>query len=150
MLDEVLKSMLSALAIDDKLIKDRLLNPNQPLGSFGPRIDTCYLFGLISKRECRALHIVQKIRNAFAHKLANLSFEDTSMADSASAIIDVLRLKGPQEDEGRKLFQVGVRVLWTALVGKITLVTRAAKMPFDPSSAMTLHLTAGKFFDEKS
>jgi len=146
MLDEVLEIMLSALAIDDELLKKRLLNPNQPLGSFGPKIDACYLFGLISEREWKALRLVQKIRNAFAHKLANLSFEDSSMANRARAIINVLQLRGPQEDDARKVFQVGVSALWTSLMGKITLVTRAPKMPFDPSGAMIMHYNiAGRY-----
>lgn len=150
MLDEVLGILLSALAINKKLLEEHLLNPNRPLGGFGPKIDACYLFGLISEREWRSLHHIQKIRNAFAHKLVNLSFKDTSMIDNARAIIDLLQLKEPIEDDGRKIFLAGVSALWTALIGKITLVIRAAKMPFDPSSAMTMHYVSGKFSDRKS
>lgn len=143
MLDEVLGILLSALAIDEDLLSDRLLKPDRPLGSFGPRIDACYLFGLISEREWKALRQVKNIRNAFAHKLANLSFKDPSMRDRARNIIEELRLRGPEEVDGRRIFQGGVSALWSSLVGKISLVRRAARMPFDPSFAMTMHNAVG-------
>lgn len=143
-LDELLGKMLETLSIDNELLNKRLLNPNQPLGSFGPRIDACYLFGLISEREWRALRIVQKIRNAFAHELANLSFAISSMSDRANAISEALHLRGPQDNDGRKMFQIGVSALWSALMGKINLISRAARMPFDPSSAMLHRYMASK------
>ncbi len=136
MLDEVLGILLSALAIDEALLMDRLLRPDRPLGTFGGRIDACYLFGLISEREWRALRIVKDTGNAFAHKLENLSFRDGAMRDRARAVVRELHLRGPQEGDGRKLFQVAVGALWTSLVGKVSLVVRVARMPFEPTVPM--------------
>ncbi len=139
MLDEILVVLLSALAIDERLLTDRLLKPDRPLGSFGARIDACYLFGLISEREWRALRLVKDIRNAFAHRLANLSFKDTSMKDRTRGIFEALQISVPNEVDERKLFGSAINALWSPLVGKISLVRRVARMPHDPSFAMTMH-----------
>ena len=143
-LDELLATMLEALAINNELLKNRLLSPNQPLGSFGPRIDACYLFGLISEREWRGLRIIQRIRNSFAHELANLSFADASMSDRVNSIIEALQMQNPREENGRKIFEIGVSALWSALMGKVNLISRSARMPFDPSSSMLFRYTASK------
>lgn len=142
-LDELLSLMLSAFAIDEDLLLRRLLKPDRPLGSFGSRIDACYVFGLISEIEWKALRVIQRIRNAFAHRLANLSFADDSMSDRVHAFVDRLQLKGQLGEDSRILFQFGVSALWTSLIGKISLIKRAAKMPFDPSQLMIMHQAAG-------
>lgn len=139
MLDEALVILLSALAIDEELMMKRLLEPNRPLGSFSSRIDACYLFGLISEREWRALHIVRDIRNAFAHKLAKLSFKDIPMKDRARAVFQALQARVPDEEDGRKVFDAAIEALLASLVGKIGFVRRVARMPHDPSFEMSTH-----------
>lgn len=52
-----------------------------PLGTFSARIDTVYCLGLLGGDDYRDLHLIRKIRNAFAHKLVGLSFDVQSIAD---------------------------------------------------------------------
>jgi len=54
---------------------------NGPLGTFSARIDTSYCLGLLSKDESRDLHLTRKIRNDFAHKLVDMSFESQEIAN---------------------------------------------------------------------
>jgi len=50
------------------------------LGTFSARIDAAYCLGLLSKDENRDLHLIRKIRNDFAHKLIDMSFESQEIA----------------------------------------------------------------------
>jgi mannitol operon repressor len=150
MVDEMLSILLTTLSIDHKLIQERLLNPNRPLGSLGARIDACYLFGLISKDEWQALRVLQKTRNDFAHKLDNLSFKDTSIKKNIHLFLEAIHMpEQNQNDNGRMLFQAGVIKLWGSLVTKIHLTNRAGKMPSDPSIAMSLHYST-RYQNKKS
>lgn len=92
-LDEQLKDLLTAaFTVDSKGAE--LLDVNQPLGSFGPRIAISEAVGLITAPERRDLDLLRKIRNDFAHKLHGMSFADQRVASRCAAfecIDDFLR-----------------------------------------------------------
>jgi DNA-binding MltR family transcriptional regulator len=72
-------------------IAKSLLGRNQPLGSFGARIDTARAFGLINTQEYRALDSIRKIRNDCAHKGFKIKLNNKTLVDhirSISAYID--------------------------------------------------------------
>ena len=48
---------------------DELLDGDSPLGTFSSRINLTYRLGLIDAEFARALHLVRRIRNAFAHEI---------------------------------------------------------------------------------
>lgn len=51
------------------------------LSSFASKIDILYAMNLISNKSRRELHEIREIRNAFAHALPRLSFNDKEVAD---------------------------------------------------------------------
>jgi len=53
----------------------RILHPEGPLGSFGPKIDLVLLMGLISSEGHADLKLIKRIRNRFAHYLEVDNFE---------------------------------------------------------------------------
>jgi DNA-binding MltR family transcriptional regulator len=79
-LDEILATMIKAYIVDDKPNKDKeLFEGNGPLSTFSSRIDISFRFGLISRDEQSLLHLIRKIRNDFAHKLSEASFDNSTI-----------------------------------------------------------------------
>ncbi len=134
MLDKILELLIMAFCIDEEKASRRLLGPDRPLGTFAARIHFCYFFGLISEREWRALKIIKDIRNGFAHELGNLSFDDERMMGRARSVIQILQLRGGEQDSARGHFVAGTATLWSSLAGKLSLVRRSARMPFEPTA----------------
>lgn len=85
-LDAQLRDLLSKFLIDEKKDVDELLGseekPDRPLSSFGSRIRAAYCLGLISRMEYDDLKRIQKIRNKFAHKMRDYSFDESDIVKS--------------------------------------------------------------------
>ena len=74
-LDTLLEHILINFLADDSSEVQRLLAPEQPLGTYGSRVRVVYCLGLIGKIVRDDLRRVGKIRNRFAHDL-HASFDD--------------------------------------------------------------------------
>jgi hypothetical protein len=74
-LDELLHQALSAHLLPPPTRDDNLLDSDRALGTFSSRIDACYRLGLIDAEFCRALHLLRRIRNEFAHESSDSSLE---------------------------------------------------------------------------
>lgn len=70
-IDYSLFQLISCFLIPSTTKKDELLDPdeNGALSSFSARISLCYRLGLIDSEFAKALHLVRKIRNEFAHEV---------------------------------------------------------------------------------
>lgn len=79
-LDSLLEQLLSHYFIHDSVV-EQLLKTDGPLGTFSARINASFALGLIPPGVQRDLHLVRKIRNAFAHKLGVHSFEESPFRD---------------------------------------------------------------------
>lgn len=79
-IDDILARILSSRLVPPVDTKsDELLAANAPLGTMSARIDMVFRLGLISHDFRRALHLIRKIRNTFAHDLEGCSFESPSV-----------------------------------------------------------------------
>jgi hypothetical protein len=67
--------------------QDDLLNGDSPLSSFSSRINICYRLGLIEPKFTRALHLVRKIRNIFAHETSGSSLDSGSHRDRVRELV---------------------------------------------------------------
>jgi hypothetical protein len=67
-IDQTLFELLSATLLPLTSGKDDLLESDGPIGSFSARISLAYRMALIDAELAHALHMVRKIRNAFAHE----------------------------------------------------------------------------------
>lgn len=76
-LDELLLEALRAHLLPPMSPKLDILDQNGPLGTFSSRIEAANRLGLIDAQFARALHLVRRIRNDFAH-----DFDADSLADS--------------------------------------------------------------------
>lgn len=66
--------------------QDELLQVNKPLGTMSSRIDLVYRLGLITNDFRRSLHLIRKIRNAFAHNLEGCSFKNAAIRSQVTEI----------------------------------------------------------------
>lgn len=89
-LDSQLRRLISKAFIDDQKIVDDLLGTEKiverPLSSFGARIKIAYCMGLISKKIFNDLETIKRIRNKFAHKLHNYSFNESEIVKWCSSL----------------------------------------------------------------
>lgn len=67
-IDILLYQYLQKALLPTPTSQDELLDSDRALGTFSARINACYRLGLIDTKMCRALHLLRKIRNSFAHE----------------------------------------------------------------------------------
>src|SRR5438128_2585584 len=67
-LDMMLFQILQARLVSCATGKDELLEGDNPLSTFSARINVAFRLGLITSELARALHLVRRIRNSFAHE----------------------------------------------------------------------------------
>ncbi|WP_226661688.1 hypothetical protein [Microbulbifer aggregans] len=80
-LDELLYQLVKARLIPDSGGRDELLDGDGPLGTYSSRISMAFRLGLITAEFCRALHLIRRIRNSFAHEIAGCTLETGAHAD---------------------------------------------------------------------
>lgn len=76
-IDYSLFQLISCFLIPNTTKKDELLDPdeNGALSSLSARISLCYRLGIIDAEFARALHLVRKIRNEFAHEVKDAKLD---------------------------------------------------------------------------
>ena len=68
-LDLILYQILARFLLPAAGSNDDLLDGDSPLSTFSSRINMARRLGLIESETARALHLIRKIRNSFAHEL---------------------------------------------------------------------------------
>jgi len=120
-LDIILDHILLAFFPEGDKEVERLLEYDQPLGTFGNKTRMAYCLGLIEKVIKDDLKIIAKIRNRFAHDLY-ASFEDKDITLWCQQLkwhkISMM-MEPPNDATTRDLYQVGVNQLTTNLHGAV-------------------------------
>ena len=122
-LDIVLEHILLAFfpEIDKEVI--RLVQYDQPLGSFGNKVRMAYCLGLIEKIVKDDLKLIGKIRNRFTHDLY-ASFEDQDIISWCKELkwhkMSMMTIP-PEDATIRDIYQVGVNTLITFLNGVVAI-----------------------------
>ncbi|EIM9434806.1 hypothetical protein LN840_004713 [Escherichia coli] len=138
MLDNLLKGLLEQFMIQNQKPDDRkrLFSNNGPLSSFSNKMLMAHSLGLISDFEKKLLNNIRSVRNRFAHELAEVSFNDSSISSICDNMIipdDLLismnidnEIDGkfviykPQKENKREVFQMAVYVAITMLSARTT------------------------------
>ena len=89
-LDILCYQILQNFLIPSPTGKDELLEADCPLGTFSSRIHMLFRLGLIEADLARALHLIRKIRNSFAHELSGGNLEEGSHRDRIRELIQPL------------------------------------------------------------
>lgn len=74
--DAALEHLLQAVMIPAAAKNDGLFLPDRPLGSIGAKVALASRLGLIDRPVERALNVLRKLRNAFAHSAESASLGD--------------------------------------------------------------------------
>ena len=74
--DAALEHLLQAVMSPATAKSDGLFLPERPLGSIGAKVALASRLGLIDASVERALNVLRKLRNAFAHSAESASLED--------------------------------------------------------------------------
>ena len=122
-LDILLEHTLRAFLVDDEKEVDKLLQPDQPLGTFSGKITMVYCLGLIYRPVRDDLNLIRRIRNEFAHNLY-ASFEDEKIKAWCSSLKwhRIAYVANPPSDAtARDLFQVGANQLVCYLNGVVSI-----------------------------
>lgn len=130
-LDDLLSQLLRASFVDNATVVGDLLGDLNALGSFRARADTAYAAGLISRQEHADLTRIRKIRNKFAHRHQDISFDDQSVRDHCAAF-EVVRerfdaepnLQRAYPDTARDKFNLATALLAYYLIRRLHHATR--------------------------
>lgn len=73
--------------------KDELLEGDSPLATFSSRINMCHRLGLITDEFARALHLIRRIRNSFAHEMSSVSLDSGAHKDRIRELVAPFLIK---------------------------------------------------------
>lgn len=90
-LDAVLAQILDRHFAPSLSSIDELLDGDSPLATFSARINVCYRLQLISAEFAKALHLVRRIRNSFAHEISGVSLEHGAHSDRLKSLLMPIR-----------------------------------------------------------
>lgn len=90
-LDSLLMQILDRFLLPSLSSNDELLDGDSPLSTFNARINVCYRLGLISSEFAKSLHLVRRIRNAFAHDTSGCSLSTGAHTDRLKSLLLPLR-----------------------------------------------------------
>lgn len=90
-LDLLLYQLLQATLCPSTARADELLDGDSPLATFSARIGLCHRLGLIDDNFCRALHLIRRIRNSFAHELSGISLDGGAHRDRIRELVSPFR-----------------------------------------------------------
>lgn len=113
-LDQLLGMILERYLLPCPVSNDHLFDANGPLGNFSSKIDFAYRLGLINSQYCKSIHLIRRIRNAFAHEVYGAKLNNGSHRDRVKALVspfvahswflDIKKTYFNDEDEARAEF----------------------------------------------
>lgn len=83
-LDAIIADHIKLIMVDDSDAITQMFGEQGSLGGFGSRVRFSYLLGLVDKFIYRELLTINKIRNAFAHRINVESFSSPEVQDHVS------------------------------------------------------------------
>ena len=141
-LDDLLYQLLRAVLLPCTSSQDELLEGDSPLSTFHARTHLAHRLGLLDDEFVRALHLVRRMRNAFAHEYRNASLGENPHKDRVRELVKPLKAynafnpagSGISGSAGASLdFRVGLAILVTRLEQLVHSV-----QPIVPSMTQTL------------
>jgi hypothetical protein len=86
-LDQQLYRILQKVLLPNPGSTDELLDGDSPLSTFSARTNLCYRLGLIDRDLSRALHLIRRIRNSFAHEISGVDLSSGAHRDRVTELI---------------------------------------------------------------
>jgi DNA-binding MltR family transcriptional regulator len=86
-LDLLLYQAIQRYLLPNSSTSDELLDGDAPLGTFSSRIKLAHRLGLIDNSLTKALNLVRRIRNSFAHELSGISLNEGAHKDRIKELV---------------------------------------------------------------
>jgi len=133
-LDEELRALLEKTFVNVPNTVGKLFEGTGPLATFSSRIDLTFAVGLLSGESHRALHLIRKVRNEFAHEHRQESFLDQDISARCQELIAL----NPFVDEKnpRKLYIRAVLVVLAQIHIKTHVTQHSDAPPHQPIDSM--------------
>ena len=138
-LDQILFQLLQRRLLPSTTGRDSLLDGDSALGTFSARINACHRLGLIDGEYARALHLIRRIRNAFAHEVSGCSIRSGGHRDRIRDLEAPFK-PYPQYANFRKQFFEGLegpeytfRAVLAVIVGRLEVAVEGV-IPISESS----------------
>lgn len=93
-LDVLLFQLLQKVLRPSTARTDELLEGDSPLGTFSARTLLCHRLGLIDDELFRAINLIRRIRNSFAHELTGVSLDAGAHRDRIRELVTPLKEHG--------------------------------------------------------
>ena len=103
-LDLLLYQILQRRLVPSAASQDELLDGDSPLSTLSSRIHIAYRLGLIDAVIARALHLIRRIRNGFAHELTSNSLSTGSYYDRIRELVAPMKAHKNFEEIQRDWF----------------------------------------------
>jgi hypothetical protein len=103
-IDTQLYQILQRVFVPQPSSRDDLLDTERPLSSFSSRINIVYRVGLIDAEFVRALHLIRRIRNTFAHELSGVSLSAGPARDRIRELVAPLKALPQFFEASREFF----------------------------------------------
>jgi len=111
------------LILNSELRKTILESPLAPLNTFSNKSKMAYSLGLIDKKHYNNLEYLRKIRNKFAHRIFDASFDDAKIIGWCKKL-DITRIPGYDPSNYRHLFYDAAYYLAGYLQGHIVSIEK--------------------------
>ncbi|MBV1911967.1 MAG: hypothetical protein KUG78_21940 [Kangiellaceae bacterium] len=121
-MDVLLENILQKFLLERKGVRKIASN-------FSSRINACYLLGLIEEDEYSDLNTLRAIRNIFAHRLFNCSFEENEIKNLVDKFVLGKQSGISNEEAGVKRHFSIVMIILDGLLGLRFAATEKIKRP---------------------
>jgi len=142
-LDLLLYQLLAKFMVPNVGSEDELFDGDAPLSTFHAKIQMAYRLGLIDRNFVRALHLIRKIRNSFAHETTGCNLSSGAHRNRVKELRLVFKYEIKFEEaknlffkdqpESSGDFRTALALVEIRLEGTIKHV-----LPLDPSDACEL------------
>jgi DNA-binding MltR family transcriptional regulator len=118
--DHCLASLLRKYLVDGET-STGMLQPGRALGDYAARRQLCYCLGLITKSVSEDIERIGQVRNLFAHRLFDISFDNDEVIKlcngfRASGVIEhVHKVHGTTHPRSRFVIAVNLAASWLLL-----------------------------------
>ncbi|WP_460104724.1 MltR family transcriptional regulator [Pseudomonas sp. S2_D10] len=131
-LEDYLAQLISKKMLDNAKVRNEMYEHNGPLGTFSAKINTAYMFGLISQAVRNDLHLLRKIRNEFAHTAKPLEFTEHRIKSRCNE----LTRNGlhPKHDAPRSRFNRAMMIAAQEIAITLTRTGRSIEQPSPPNN----------------
>lgn len=133
-LEDYLYKLLKGFMVDDPSKVKKLLEggTNAPLGSLSAKTLGAYCLGLISEDEFADIEIIRDVRNKFAHRLLEATFDDQSIKDKCKNLSTPDILPHMKHEDAPTRFLMAVSMLSSRIAIRVLQINREQRKKAKP------------------